>query len=157
MPSTPTYTLINQITLGASASTITFSSIPQNYRDLVLVVNGSVAVQYRLNPNGDSGNASLVYMDGYGSSTAAGTDSKISLWFNSSGGPVTSINQIIDYSAIDKHKMVLTRGSASGTAVSAYASRWASTAAITRLDIVNAASPGDLPSGSTISLYGIVG
>lgn len=146
-----TYTQINSITLAAPSTTITISAIPQNFRDLVLVINGSNAVQYRLNPNGDTGNASLVYMDGYGSPVGSGTDTKISLWYGE--GNIQSINQIMDYSATDKHKIVLTRASSSQTAVSAYASRWASTGAITSLSIVS--TSGTLAAGSTVVLYGI--
>ena len=151
---TPTYVLLNQITLAASTTTLTLSNIPQNYGDLVLVIAGSGARQFRLNPNGDTGNASLVYMDGYGSTTSSGTVSQISLWYAPSLGPFTSVNQIMDYSASDKHKTVLTRGSVPADVASAYASRWASTAPITSLSLVNA-STGSLAAGSVISLYGV--
>ena len=150
----PTYVQLNSITLAATSSLITFSNIPQNFRDLVLIISGSGASQYRLNPNGDTGNASLVYMDGYGTSVASGTATQISLWYDSSTGNSLSINHIMDYSATDKHKMVLTRGTTPGTAASAYSSRWASTAAITSLNIVNASS-GILNIGSNLTLYGI--
>lgn len=154
MPATPTYVLLNQVTLAASSSSVTFSSIPQNYGDLVLVIQGTGAAQFRLNPNGDSSNASLVYMDGYGSSTGAGTDTKISLWYASNSDSFSSISQIFDYSALDKHKTVLTRAGAGSSAVSAYASRWASTSPITSLAVVS--STGNLAIGSTIFLYGLV-
>jgi hypothetical protein len=36
---TPTYDLIESTALGSSASSITFSSIPSTYRDLVLVID----------------------------------------------------------------------------------------------------------------------
>lgn len=151
---TPTYVLLNQVTLAAATGTITFSSIPQNYSDLVLVIAGTGAAQYRLNPNGDSGNASLVYADGYGSSTASGTDSKISLWYSPNSDFIVSVTNIFDYSSIDKHKTILTRANAPSGAVSLYGSRWASTAAITSL--VATSSTGTLSTGSTLSLYGIV-
>jgi hypothetical protein len=151
---TPTYILLNQITLAATSSSVTFSNIPQNYGDLILVIATSGAVQFRLNPNGDASNMSLVYMDGYGSSTGSGTDSKASLWYNASGSSVMSTTHLMDYSQIDKQKIFLTKAGAPGTAVSSYASRWASTSAITRLDIVNA-STGTLAVGSTLYLYGV--
>jgi hypothetical protein len=36
-----TYTPIASITLGATATSVTFSSIPSTYTDLILVMNGS--------------------------------------------------------------------------------------------------------------------
>ena len=37
----PTYTPLQSIVLTSSASSVTFSNIPQTYQDLVLVVNPS--------------------------------------------------------------------------------------------------------------------
>jgi hypothetical protein len=54
-----TYTLISSQVLGSSAASVTFSSIPQNYRDIVMQVNarsdsGSVQDTLLFNLNGDS-------------------------------------------------------------------------------------------------------
>jgi len=38
-----TYTPIASVTLSSAQASVTFSSIPQTYTDLVLVVNGSTA------------------------------------------------------------------------------------------------------------------
>jgi hypothetical protein len=54
---TPTYVPIATTTLGSAASTVTFSSIPQTYTDLVLSIttyNTAANQQFRMNFNGSS-------------------------------------------------------------------------------------------------------
>jgi hypothetical protein len=73
--STPTYTLIDSVTLGASAASVTFSSISATGKgDLVLVSNVIVANGYEAGVrfNSDSGNNyTMVNMRGTGSSTSS--------------------------------------------------------------------------------------
>jgi hypothetical protein len=160
---TPTYTPLANTTLVSATGTVTFSSINQGYRDLILVSNvlqnTTAARQSTLRPNGDSGNATLVYMDGSGSSTASGSVTSLSMFYVASGPAAnitaTSIMNIMDYSATDKHKTILTRAGTSYDPVSAYASRWASTSAITSLDIV-ATTGGNFSAGSSFALYGVI-
>ena len=158
---TPTYTLIDSTTLTSSASSVTFSSITQDYRDLVLVcgdIRSSTGGTFQFQLNGDTGsNYYWIYMSGNGTSTssvAAGPQSRIVL---SGGGmdntgPLMSIAQIMDYSATDKHTSCLIRsGNNTNYAVSAYAGRWANTSAVTSITIFG----GSFNSGSTFYLYGI--
>lgn len=159
---TPTYKALATITLGSSAASVTFSSIPGTYRDLVLVSNirqNTTGVrQCVLRPNGDSGNAFLVFMDGSGAAAFSGTASAMAMFYIASGPAAntnaTSITQIIDYSATDKFKTILTRAGSSFDPVSAYASAWTSTSAINSMTIF-ANSGGDISAGSTFDLYGI--
>jgi hypothetical protein len=63
---TPTYTPLATVTLASTASSVTFSSIPATYRDLVVVHNNFGTVNNDANSNfrfnGDSGsNYSRVY------------------------------------------------------------------------------------------------
>jgi hypothetical protein len=165
---TPTYVLLNQITLAAASSSVTFSSIPQNYEDLVIVLNGSPAdTAYPVNAlrfNGDSGNNySYVGMSGTGSGTGSGTNS--SMGYASLGqaygtGPSTSsrfatVAQIFDYSEIDKHKTMLSRNNVSDAGTEAQVVRWASTSAITSISVITSSGAG-YATGTTFSLYGIV-
>jgi hypothetical protein len=160
---TPTYTALANVTLGSSAASVTFSSIPATYRDLIIVAqvlqNTTGARQGVLKPNSDVGNASLVYMDGSGSAATSGTAALLTTYFMASGPaantPVTAITQIMDYSATDKHKTILNRSGSSFDPVSAYASRWASTAAITSF-IYDSYQGGNFSAGSTFSLYGVI-
>jgi hypothetical protein len=63
--------------------------------------------------------------------------------------------QIMDYSATDKHKSVLTRYDLAGLETHAHATRWANTAIITTLEIFGIDTE-TLAAGTTLSLYGIV-
>lgn len=52
---TPTYTPLANVTLTGPASTVTFSSISQSYRDLILVVNVFANATPTIKFNGNSG------------------------------------------------------------------------------------------------------
>jgi hypothetical protein len=163
---TPTYTPLATVTLASGASSVTFSSIPATYRDLVLV---SVVAQvnntgHQMRANGDTGsNYSLVQMFGDGSTATSnsGTLAYFTPFVNNNpatntGSPVMGMTQIMDYSATDKHKTILcTNSGLSGLSpmVARSAFRWANTAAITTL--VAFAVSGDIAAGSTFNLYGI--
>jgi hypothetical protein len=148
---TPTYTPLATVTLGSSASSVTFSSIPATYRDLILVIRGSLnAGVGSIRFNGDSGaNYTRVGMYGDGSSAVSysGTSAEV---FNN---PITSIMQIFDYSATDKHKTYLDRDAVPSFAAIAMAGRWANTAAITTVAVIG--TGGTFDSGTTFNLYGI--
>ena len=158
---TPTYVPLANITLGSSAATVTFSSISGAYRDLVLVAthrNTTTATSVRLRYNGDSGsNYTTVWMGGTGSGTFSGTfsgDATI-ITDSNTGNDSISITHILDYSATDKHKTQLSRGSGAGINAIAFAGRWANTAAITSI-VASYPGGGSFTSGSTFALYGIV-
>jgi hypothetical protein len=150
-------TALATITLGSAASSVTFGSIPATYRDLRLIANfgttatGVVTIIY---PNSDTGNASAVYMLGTGSATASGTTANIEFGNTGSSAKSLTTMDVMDYSATDKHKTFLVRAGDAGSFTIAYANRWASTAAITSLQIY---APGStLTAGSTFALYGIL-
>ncbi len=148
------------ITLGSSASTVTFSSISGSYRDLMFVIGGSSAgsTNVTMRFNSDSGtNYNMVWATGYGSTTTSGSSANNSLLYTNAGasfqsGKATEIINIMDYSATDKHKTVLSRTSASDNGVEMNAARWASTAAITTVAFTGA---GSYDVGTTFALYGV--
>lgn len=152
---TPTYTALATTTLSTSASSVTFSSIDGSYGDLILIVHckptGSGSKDLVIQFNSDSGNAERVLMSGNGSIADYATGSNLIAQFNNESDFETGISHIMDYSATDKHKTVLTRTN-DGALVSAQAQRWASTSAITS---INLAYSVDIASGSTFSLYGV--
>jgi hypothetical protein len=155
------------VTLGASASSVTFSSIPATYRDLILIANGSPSdnsfpvITSRF--NADTGaNYSRVRMQGSGSgsgaSSAASGQSNLELASSfgagsSSSGRFILVAQVMDYSATDKHKTVLARSGTSLDGVEAIAARWANTDAVTSWVILT--STAAFASGTTFGLYGI--
>jgi hypothetical protein len=157
---TPTYTPLATVTLSTAAASVSFSSIPATYRDLILVSQGTVATasNISLRFNGDTGsNYSYVYMFGSGTSTAsaAGTDSAILGGGFNSSVISQAIFQVMDYSATDKHKTTLNRTDEPNGAAYAWAGRWANTAAITTL-LVRMTNGGNFNSGTTFSLYGVI-
>ena len=156
---TSTYVALATTTLGASASSVTFSSIPASYRDLVLVVGGLASSQanFYLQFNNDTGtNYSWVNAVGYSSSAASGSSSSD----NETGSAAligssqsTILVNLLDYSATDKHKSLLLRSMGGTNEIRMGAARWANTAAINEIDI--SLNTGTLSSGSTFSLFGI--
>jgi hypothetical protein len=156
-----TYTQINSITLAAASSSVTFGSIPQNFRDLVLVAsvrhstsNGGY-IGYRLNGNSGT-NYSSVYMLGNGSTAFSSSTSAESFGRFGNGGTgnfESTIFNIFDYPATNKHKTALTRTDIASIYTVAYATRWASTDAVT--SILLFPDSGDFTAGSTFTLYGI--
>ena len=155
---TPTYTPLATVTLGTAAASVTFSSIPATYRDLILVSDCRHAStgprDLLLRPNNDSGNQTAVVMYGDGTSAASVTTSAIVAQYNSNNENQVGIAQVMDYSATDKHKTVLTRTNNSSTTVSAQAGRWASTSAVT--SIVLLYSGVNIEAGSRFDLYGVI-
>ena len=152
-------------TLTATATSVTFSSISQAYRDLVLVWSGAgvatviPAVQF----NSDTGNNyNMVSAYGYAGAASSGSIANYSKVFSLNYGvqsPAIGLAtfNIMDYSATDKHKSLLVRGNvASGSypEVSMWASRWANTAAVTSIKVLDE-SAGSFAIGSVFTLYGI--
>ena len=153
---TATYTPLATLTLASPQANITFSSISQSYRDLVII---GWLPSYPSNPRmtllGDaSANYNYVYLSGNGS-TAATTSNTGASYFNfpQSGNNLNLMFQIniMDYSATDKHKSGSIR--TNGSAVEFYTIRYANAAAITNFLIGIAA--GSLPTGTVMTLYGI--
>lgn len=152
---TPTYTALGTVTLSSSAASVTFSSIPQNYRDLVLVINGKGSIDE--NPtytiNGSTTGFSWVRMSGNGSTTVS--DSNTNNTIGRMGTAETLIiAQFLDYSATDKHKTFLIRNNYPAGDIRGIAARWASTSGITSIAMGIRLS-GSYLTGTTFSLYGI--
>jgi hypothetical protein len=154
---TSTYTPLATVTLGSSASSVTFSSIPATYRDLVLVYagsTGSFANDLAARFNSDTGsNYSRVAMFNTSSNTA--TQTFLGIGNAQTGTLFNTIAQFMDYSATDKHKTALTRSNQTDGLVEARAGRWANTAAISSINVF-LGSGGNFNAGATFNLYGIV-
>jgi hypothetical protein len=165
---TPTHVLLNQVTLAANASDVTFSGLPSNYKDLVVVCwlkgtssTGGLTFQIRL--NGDSGsNYDDVVMgatNGGAFSNVVNPGTGIRLTYSGSNGTETCFTRInlMDYRATDKHKHVIVRhaGTADGLRTDLFVGRWRDTAAVTSLTIRPDAN--SIASGSTVALYGVFG
>jgi len=157
---TPTYTPLATVTLGTAVSSVTFSSIPATYRDLIVVYSGTLStggpsgIEFYFNADETAANYSYVWA--YGDSGGAASTSGTNQFFVGSSGQSTSILQIMDYSATDKHKTTLTRSNSAATEVDMLASRWANTAAITSIVFKDSSAGFNFASGCTFSLYGVI-
>lgn len=158
---TATYDLIASNVLSSSASSVTFSSIPGTYRDLIVVTTGlstSTEASLRMRLNSDTGtNYNYIWVIGITSEAVSNASSFASIGIvpDSGGtqGRGSNIIQIMDYSATNKHKTAISRAGYS-TEVYMTANRWASTSAITTIELYPSAN--QFASGSTFYLYGIV-
>jgi len=157
-----TYEPIATTTLGSDSASTTFSTIAGTYTDLVLIASmkGSLNDQSALlRFNTDTGsNYSQTTLIGTGSSAVSQRQSnQTSLRIgngNSNTNYDTYVVAINNYSNATTYKTVLSRESVSNVLVSANVGLWRSTSAITSITIL--LGGGDLKSGSTFTLYGIL-
>ena len=154
-----TYEPISTTTLGSTASSVTFSSIPGTYTDLVLITSntssgGLGGVQ--LNEiNSDTGtNYSSTKI--YGTGSVAGTDRNSNdTTVNIGLTDTTQSNNIfhfLNYSNTTTYKTVLARGNSASGQTRACVALWRNTAAITSFRL----SGVTFDIGSTFTLYGIL-
>lgn len=158
MPAGSTYTSIATQTLSSTASTITFSSIPSTYTDLVLVLiggltaAGSVQIQY----NSDTGsNYSSTYVYGYGTgygSSRQSNQTKAEIGGSWSANTVILCN-VQNYANTTTYKTAITRYSDPTDTVGANVSLWRSTAAINSITLTNNSTT--YRAGTVVTLYGI--
>ncbi len=161
-----TYTPIASQTLSAAAPSVTFSSIPQGYTDLVVVANtkaGATDNPIYMRFNSDSANNySATRLNGNGSSAGSSRTSNNSAMFPSwavaPGTAEFSHNMtahIQNYSNSTTYKTALSRANNtdSGQGTEATVGLWRSTAAITTIELSLSATT--FASGSTFTLYGI--
>jgi hypothetical protein len=162
-----TYTLISSNTLSSSAASVTFSSIPGTYTDLVLKISGKVASggaseNILLEYNGSAGtDYSATYLQGTGSATFSGRNSSTSSirlynaissleWNNAEiyiPSYLASQNKPVSAFTVTEQNL------ATDCYIVADAGLWRSTNAITSIKISSAGA--NFVSGSSFYLYGI--
>lgn len=156
-------TALANFTVSTAQSSVTFSSIPSGYRDLRVVITGSVSADnvIAIVLNGDTTTTNYFYVNAYAQSGSTGSQTNNSYYFGVFGtnGPNMATLELFDYSATDKHKTALSRfyrHNASATyndTSGMYVLRWANTAAVTSLRLD--ATTSTFAVGSTFTLYGI--
>jgi len=162
-----TYTQIASTTLSSNSASVTLSSIPTTYTDLVLVIStkldasGGQDVSMQVgNGSVDTGaNYSRTLLYGTGSvagSTRQSGQSKTDLTYY--GYPdSTNFNTIIvnlmNYANTSVYKTILNRSANGATGTDAVVSLWRSASAINTIKIYPAAQ--SFVTGSTFNLYGI--
>ena len=162
-----TYEPISTTTLSVATSTVTFSSVPQTYTDLILVtvfgtatLNEDLAVRF----NSDTGsNYSRTHLRGNGSTVGSATatgQNLLLLDLDSSGSTLNTGLQIIthfmNYANTSIQKSVISRSGTLGggfTGTSLIAGLWRDTTAISTIGLF--ATSGNFVAGSTFTLYGI--
>jgi hypothetical protein len=163
-----TYEPIATNTLGADTATVTFSSIPQTYTDLVIVQQGrcshadtNINTYYQF--NGDTGsNYSVTRLQGNGSTAVSNRGSSQTVGYityvpanNATAGEFSAnIINIMNYSNATTYKTSISRSAVAGSIVASFVGLWRNTAAIT--SIVLGCDAGNWKSGSTFTLYGIL-
>jgi hypothetical protein len=168
MPAGSTYSTIATQTLGSAASSVTFSSIPQTFTDLILVSN-----QFYVSTGGDRsasfqvGNGSVntgsnygwTFLDTYPGTISSGNSNNSTFGLHSYTAsipttiPLTCTMQLMNYSSTATNKSFLHRFSASNTITGAYINIWQQTTAINIITIT--AGGADFATGSSFTLYGI--
>lgn len=154
-----TYVALSTQTLGSPTTSVTFSSIPQGYTDLVLVLNGTTGttstIGLRFNSDTAS-NYSCTYLLGSGSSAASGREvSQPYLYLGTSytSDGMTRIN-IQNYSNSTTKKTAISRSDNAGNRVASWVGLWQGTAAITSVEVTTSGG-GNFNTGTTFTLYGV--
>lgn len=162
-----TYLAIASQTLTANAGSITFSSIPQTFTDLVLIIrtraysNGNGSITF----NGDTGlNYNRLSMGSNGTSPNGGNatgvgaipvdfnGSNIDSSFTAANVGGTVIVNIFSYTNTSRNKTVLSQAGASALGTDRVLGLWRSNSAITSITFTG---PGNLASETVAALYGI--
>lgn len=158
---TSAYVPLANITLSSAVNTLSFGSISQAYRDLVVVVDAvptsAINIVMLFNNQETSGLYGSVRM--IGAQTSA--SSTQTTWDKfpidnsgvSAGYQLQTIINIMDYSTTDKHKPVLFRFINPQFENLAGAGRYLSTAAVTSIQL--RAGGQNWAAGSSFALYGV--
>lgn len=165
-----TYINIATQTLGSSAASVTFSSIPATYTDLVIRFGtrfDNNGVTTRISFNGVTGTSyGWRYMNGFGSTTNSTSDQNTTGILTIGGGNQTSQTgntfssgeyYIPSYSSSIQHPvsaMAANETNGSGAWIGATAGLFTSASVISSITIIPG-SGGNFVSGSTFYLYGI--
>lgn len=170
MAKTATYALIEARTLTTSTASVTFSSIPGTYTDLVLVtslrnvagtsgdqsldleVNGDTATNYSFTQL--YGNGTLASSNRVSSTTDYSSAGRVADGGTASGTFSVNITNLLDYSNATTYKTFISRQNTAGNYVVISAGLWRSTSAITSIKLTDN-SGSNFASGSTFKLYGI--
>lgn len=168
MAAGPTYEPIATTTLGSNG-TITFSSIPNTYTDLRLIINGGIAnygwnIRWRYN---NDNSAIYSYTSLYGESSSAYSnrvtgDTKFATTPGIGSGnnslSIISLIDILNYANTNVFKSTLSRTGEVPTMTYGVVGLYRSTAAINSIFIYCGASDdgvANLYAGTTATLYGI--
>lgn len=165
----PTYDFIQQITVTSPATQYTFSSIPQTYTDLVVILEaksnqtGTSYNSVRVTFNNDN-TASYVDQYLYGGTTTGniGAAREATYQYMAWGDMAQASQNVLGFTRIDiNHYAVTTKFKQAvgigGGAIGGYygAHLWKNTAAINRIDFYRDGGANSVAAPSKFTLYGI--
>jgi hypothetical protein len=158
-----TYEKIATTTLGSATATVTLSSIPATYTDLVVIMNMSFPSSGGdgyLRFNSDTGtNYSYTQTYGVGTSVSSNGNSNVNYIRShncvATAGTNNAILQINNYANTTTNKTVLIRSSDANYISLMAVGLWRNTNAITSLTFSNDGGV-NFNSGSTFTIYGIL-
>ena len=158
MPST--YEAIATLTTSGGESSVTFSSIPSTYTDLVIVgsINATTPYEIFMRFNSDTGtNYSVTGLEGNGTAAFSFRETnsiRANTGFSNSTNPNPVLINLQNYSNSTTYKTYVSRSSAAPASAIAYTGLWRNTAAINAITFVLTVAK-TFNAGTTISLYGI--
>ena len=163
-----TYEIIASVTVSSATNTISFTSIPQTYTDLLFKISGRFSIDTAsafLRYNGTTTDGTSRFLEGSGSGASSSTDG--SYQYGPVHGVVNSTKTantfgnaeiyIPNYTSSNYKSSSsdgVTENNGAATTMALGANLWSDTAAITSIEIVGAAS-ADFVEHSTAYLYGI--
>jgi hypothetical protein len=155
-----TYEPIETKTIGTAVASVTFSSIPATYTDLVLVFNGTSAStqSMELRFNGDTAtnySATRVVGDGSSASSDRSSTSDVMLVGNLYTSQTANIIQVMNYANAITFKTVLCRSNNAGAQVSARVGLWRKTPEAITTILLRPAGGANFSIGCEFTLYGI--
>jgi hypothetical protein len=159
---TPTYDLISTYTAPSAQDTISFTSIPSTYKDLILICvvkpvnNGAAYLGIRFNDSTTGYYQGQVYYTGSVAGVYAGADSQIEVIGNQFQALRSFVvkTEIFSYANTSIFKPSITSGHTIDNTNRTIAMNWESTAAINKITI-KTNSAASINTGSVFSLYGL--
>ena len=147
---------------NGTTSTVTFSSIPSTFTDLVVTFNGGGEtgggnIQFKLN-NDSNTNYSFTILRANGTTASSDRESNIQYFrWGAYATPTTNYSTLdlaylMNYANTSFYKTVLFRSNNADGGVDANVGLWRDTSAVNRIDLTFAAY---WKNGSVFSLYGI--
>ena len=158
---TPTYTLIDSTTLTSTSSSVTFSSIPQTFGDLVIIFSGKTtgsSGQLRWSYNNSTVGYSQSYMEASGTTprgsfTTSSDHLYVSYDYSELIDEATMARiEVMDYAATNKKSPAIIRGGRKSAGASASVGTQNNSAAISSIEFVPTVT---LAIGSSFHIYGI--
>jgi hypothetical protein len=163
-----TYTPIATQTLASAATSVTFSSIPQGYTDLVLVVSAlnntalNTSFQFQVGNNTIDTGSNYSLTELFASTSSVSSDkatSDTAAYLNGPGigasttTPNIYVTNLMNYSNSTTYKTFLGTGGSVNQNLVLTTNLWRSTSAINTIKIFQ--SVNSMAAGSTFTLYGI--